>query len=89
MANRYDLSLMIADGHRMKRREAYGKTKQRKGNQKMKNIKSREKWIEENCFCGISEETGEWSEKVFDSFGCTCEPDTEQKPNWSNNNEQF
>jgi len=39
---------------------------------------NREKWIEENCACGISEKTGEWSEKVFDLFDCTCEPDTEE-----------
>lgn len=32
-----------------------------------------EKWVEENCACGICEETGEWSEDVFDLFGCICE----------------
>ena len=34
--------------------------------------KARELWIEENCECGISEKTGKWSEKVFESFGCNC-----------------
>ncbi len=35
--------------------------------------KARELWIEQNCECGISEKTGKWSEKVFESFGCNCE----------------
>ena len=39
--------------------------------------KNHEKRIEENCTCGISEKTNEWSEDVFDLFGCTCKPDIE------------
>ena len=31
-----------------------------------------EDYKEENCECGISEKTGKWSEKVFESFGCNC-----------------
>ena len=34
-------------------------------------------WVEENCTCGISEKTNEWSEHVFDLFGCNCKPDEE------------
>jgi len=33
---------------------------------------NRETKIQEYCDCGISEETGQWSEAVFDQFGCTC-----------------
>jgi hypothetical protein len=34
-------------------------------------------WVEENCACGISEKTNEWSEHVFDLFGCNCKSDEE------------
>ena len=29
------------------------------------------KWIEENCECGI-DRNGNWSDEVFDRFGCEC-----------------
>ena len=37
-----------------------------------------DKWIEKNCRCGVSEDNNEWSDDVFDLFGCTCEPDAEK-----------
>ena len=40
---------------------------------------NREKWVEENCACGISKETNKWSENVFDLFGCICEPDIQEE----------
>ena len=36
-------------------------------------------WVEENCACGISEKTNEWSEHVFDLFGCNCKSDEEER----------
>lgn len=30
-----------------------------------------EKWIEENCECGLRE-NGKWSEALMEEFGCTC-----------------
>jgi len=29
------------------------------------------KWIEENCECGL-DRNGDWSDEVFDRFGCDC-----------------
>ena len=29
-----------------------------------------EKWIEENCECGLCE-NGKWSEALMEEFGCT------------------
>jgi hypothetical protein len=37
---------------------------------KLENLMSIEKWIEENCQCGIK--NGEWSEALFEQHGCTC-----------------
>ena len=34
----------------------------------------REKWIEENCECGL-QENGKWSEELFEEFGCSCRDD--------------
>ena len=42
-------------------------------------MKARELWIEQNCECGISEKTGNWSEKVFESFGCNCETESDNE----------
>tara|TARA_Y100000748_G_scaffold247817_1_gene212451 strand:- start:506 stop:640 length:135 start_codon:yes stop_codon:yes gene_type:complete len=33
-----------------------------------------EKWIEENCECGLRE-NGKWSEALMEEFGCTCDED--------------
>ena len=40
---------------------------------------NREKWIEENCACGISEETGKWSDLIVELFGCTCDSHIEEE----------
>ena len=32
-----------------------------------------ELWKEDNCECGIADETGEWSAELFEEFGCNCE----------------
>ena len=37
-----------------------------------------EEWIEENCECGLCE-NGEWSEELFEEFGCTCREENEKK----------
>ena len=33
-----------------------------------------EQYIQENCHCGI-DKNGNWSEELFDEFGCTCPED--------------
>jgi len=47
--------------------------------EKAMKIFERELWIEQNCECGISEKTGKWSEKVFESFGCNCETESDNE----------
>ena len=32
---------------------------------------------EENCECGLTE-SGNWSDEVFDRFGCTCDGSEDQ-----------
>ena len=40
-----------------------------KGNRTMGEL---EKWKEENCECGITQD-GKWSDELFDLFGCCCD----------------
>jgi hypothetical protein len=35
-------------------------------------VPNMEKWIEENCECGLRE-NGKWSEALMEEFGCTCD----------------